>query len=670
MTTLASTTERRPVSGGVRARRRVPPLAADALALLALLLAAILGLGVAYARPATLSLGVAGRYNTPYLSGFHDPETVAGQQAPAYRWTDGESTILAPGLGRGVWSTTLELSSPQPQEPPKLVTVRGREQSWQLQLGARSRAYHLLTPAGGDLGVKLEAPARRYGADPRELGVVWSGAAFEPLAARVFPPFLLLLYTAIVLVTAYITLRLLGVPTLLALGEPLGAALLLAWAVGAHRAPAGLLLPRLAILAPVGLLSALALRRLWAALVRLGRLRPEPWLAPALGAVFVAGFAIKGAGLLWPYSHAIDVDWHVRDIMLVVAGRWRDFYLPGFFSYGKMPVAEWGTNPPLLPYTPFFHLVAAPLALLPWPLADSVNILSVIADTGRVVPIGALSLALGLRSRGALMAALLYAVTPFTFLLHSWGNIPTTFGMGVALLATTLLALSYGRWHERRVFVLLTAALLASFLFYFVLAVFSAVFVLLLAGALAFWRRGQPRQVAALLGSAALALMLSIAVYYIFFIPGMIERTLPYIMSTFSGSATGEGKTAPLPLAGYLLNHYRHMGYLDYPVRYGVWVPALLALPGLWLLRRDRFALVLLGSWLVVALLFFVVGLRMSMVDKYIFYAAPALAIGSAAVLERLWLRGWAPRIAVAALFVCSFASALDIWVLRLQRVA
>jgi len=669
MTTLASAAERRRVPGGVR-EWRVPPLAVDALALLALLLAATLGLAVAYARPAHLTLGVAGRYNTPYLSGFHDPETVAGQQAPSYRWTAGESRIAAPGLGRGIWSTTLVLGSPQPQEPPKLVTVRGSEQSWQLQLVAQQRAYHLLTPTGGDLGVTLDAPAQRYDADPRELGVVWAGAAFDPLLTAVFPPWVLLLYTAVVLATAYVTLRLVGLPSWQALWGPLLAAVLLAWAVGAYRAPAALLLPRLAILAPFGLLASLALRWLWAALVRLGRLRPEPWLGPALLAVFVAGFAIKGAGLLWPYSRAIDIDWHVRDIMLVVAGRWRDFYLPSFFSYGKMPVAEWGANPPLLPYTPFFHILAAPLAFLPWPMADSVNMLSVIADTGRSVPIAALGLALGLRSRGAFMAALLYAVTPFTFLLHSWGNIPTTFGIWVVLLATTLLALSYGRWHERGIFVLLTAALLASFLFYFVLAVFSAVFVLLLADALALWRRGRPRQIAALLASAAVALVLSIGVYYIFFIPEMIERTLPYVLGIFNGGAAGDGKAPPMSLAAYLANHYRHMGYLNYPVRYGVWMPTLLALPGLWLLRRDRFALALLGAWLAVALLFFVAGLRVSMVDKYIFYAAPALAICSAAVLERVWSRGWAPRIAVTALFVLSFASALDIWVLRLQRVA
>jgi hypothetical protein len=112
------------------------------------------------------------------------------------------------------------------------------------------------------------------------------------------------------------------------------------------------------------------------------------------------------------------------------------------------------------------------------------------------------------------------------------------------------------------------------------------------------------------------------------------------------------------------------MGYLSYPVRYGVWLPTLLALPGIWLLRKHRFAFLVLGAWLVVALLFFVVGLRVSMVDKHIFYAAPALAICAAAVLDRVWSWSRVLPVVIAATYLLSLVSALDIWILRLQRVA
>lgn len=657
------------VSGGVKVSRRTPRWATDGAAGVALLVLALLGLLIGYARPASFAVGVDGRYSVPYLSGFHDPEAAAGQQTPSYRWTTDRSTILAPDLGRGLWQTTLRLSSPQTQEPPKRVGVTIDERSWTIQLQPQMRDYHLLTPSSGNLSITLDAPARTYDADPRELGVVFGGAAFDPAAVMALPPWWALFCTALTLLLAWLTLRLIGVPTWLAMIGPVAGLALLVWALATNRAPIGLMLPRLLILAVAGLICTLLLILAWRWLARLGRLEPEPWLLPALLVIFYAGFWIKSAGLLYPYSRAIDIDWHVRDIMLVVQGRFRDFYLPSFFSYGKMPVAEWGANPPLLPYTPFFHIVAASFAVLPWPMAHSINVFSIFFDVNRVLLIAALALAFGLRSRGALLAALLYAVTPFTFMLHSWGNIPTTFGIWWALLAIVVLALSYGRWHEPRIFALLTAVLLASFLFYFVMAVFTGFFVIVLALLFALWRGRARRQIGALLGSAALALGLSIAVYYIFFIPEMIERTLPYITSTVAGGQVNEGQAEHISIGTYLANHYDHMGYLSYPVRHGVWVPTLLAIPGLWLLRRNRLALLIIGAWLIVALLFFVVGLRVSMVDKYIFYAAPALAICTAALLERWWPRGRIAQLAIAAIYALTFVSALDIWIERLQRV-
>jgi hypothetical protein len=360
----------------------------------------------------------------------------------------------------------------------------------------------------------------------------------------------------------------------------------------------------------------------------------------------------------------------VRDIQLVLGGQFKDFYLPSHFSYGKMPVREWGNNPPLLPYSPFFHIVAASFAIFPWPMDISVNIFSVIFDTNRVVLIAALALAFGLNSRTAFLAALLYAVTPFTFMLHSWGNIPTTFGIWWTLLATAILVLTFGRWHERRIFVLLTFVLLASFLFYFVMAVFSGFFVILLALGLLFFGRDLTKQVKPLVLSGTLALVLSIVVYYGFFIPEMIERTLPYVTRTVAGGQTNTGQDEHISLGQYLSYHYTHMGYLNYPVRHGVWVPVLLALPGLWLLRKQRFALLVTGVWLLVAIMFFFVGLRVSMVDKYIFYAAPALAICTALFFDRLWQRSRVVPILIAAVYLLTFVSALDIWILRLQLVA
>lgn len=675
-TTIASSAAAtRSTGGGVTLFRR-EYLRLDLLALLIVFGAALLGLMAGYLRAPAVEIGVAGRYNRPYLQDFHEPETIAGQSAPSYRWTRERSTVLAPGLGRGRWQTALRLSSPGVTGQPRQALIQTDTEQLPLQLRAEERTYYLLTPTSGDLSVTIQSETARIGNDPRPLGVVFGGAAFQPLTVSALPPATFLLLTLLALGLAFVTLRLIGLHPWLALIGPLLTIAVLSWAVATNRAPLGLLLPRLALLALFGLVGSLVLAWLWQRLVRLGRLEPAPWLLPALLTIFYVGFWIKGAGLLYPYSHVIDIGWHVRDIQSVLELRFAEFYRPSQFSYGKMPVSEWGTNPPLLPYSPFFHIVAAPLAVFPWPLDLSVNIFSVFFDTNRVVLIAALALAVGLKSRGALLAALLYAVTPLTFLLHSWGNIPTTLGIWWTLLATTLLVLSFGRWHERRVFVLVTAVLLASFLFYFVMAVFMGIFVLLLALALRLMRGGLPTQTRPLLAATALAVGLSIVVYYGLFIPEMIERTLPYVTQTVVGGQTNQGQAEQQTLGEYFGFTAKHLGYympvyIDTAdtVRYGLWLPVLLGLPGLWLLRKNRLALIVIGVWYLVGVLFLFAGLRISMVDKHLFFVAPALAIASAAIFERLWTRHVLLRGALIGVYALTFLSALELWVVRLQRV-
>jgi hypothetical protein len=675
-TTLApSAAAARSVGGGVNLFSG-RYLRADLLALLALLVAALAGLSIGYLRAPAIEIGVDGRYNRPYLEDFHEPETAAGQSAPSYRWTEERSQVRAPALGRGRWQVGLTLSSPTATGAPKLALIETDSQQLPIQLRPDQRTYYLLTPTSGDLTVAISSATTQVGNDPRALGVVFAGAEFQPLTISALPPLSFLLLTLLALALAFVTLRLIGLHPWLALIGPLIGLALLSWAVAVNRQPLGLLLPRLALLALFSLLLTLLLGWCWRLLVRLGRLEPEPSLLPALLAIFYAGFWIKAAGLLYPYSHVIDVGWHVRDIQSVLAWRVSEFYLPSAFSYGKMPVSEWGANPPLLPYTPFFHLMAAPLAIFPWPLDLSVNVFSVFFDTNRVTLIAALALSLGLTSRGALLAALLYAVTPFTFLLHSWGNMPTTLGIWWTLLATTMLVLTFGRWHERRIFWLLTAVLLASFLFYFVMAVFMMVFVLLVALGLRLFRGDLPRQARPLLGATGLAFALSIVLYYGLFIPEMIERTLPYVLRTVVGGQTNEGQAAQQTLAQYLGFYWPHLGYyLPFyintadTVRYGLWLPLLLGLPGLWLLRKRRLTLIIVGAWYVVAVLFLFAGLRISMVDKHVFFVAPALALCSAAIFERLWTRNLLLRGALIGVYALTFVSAIELWIVRLQRV-
>ena len=688
-TTLTSSAASR---GGVRLWRR-QRIAPDLLALLTLLIATATALIVSYSRASTIQLGVAGRYHAPHLVDFHEPETIAGQQEATYRWTGDQSTIRAPGLGRGLWATTLELSSPVAAGEPKLARVAVDGQTWPLQLTPQPRSYHLITPSRGDMSVRIDTVAQSYGADPRELGIVFFGAAFRPVAVGAFPPALLLAHSLFGLILAYLTLRLIGWRPALALIGPLGALLLLAWSIAANRAPLGLLAPRLSALAIAGLLAILLLRWAWNRLVALGRLEPEPWLLPALLTIMYVGFWIKAGGMLYPYSHVIDVPWHMQRTREILSGRLFELYRPGAFSESVMPLDEWGAERPVIPYSPYFHILATVFAIFPWPLETSANVFSAFFDTNRALLIAALALGFGLRSRAALLAALLYAVTPFTYLLHSWGNIPTTFGMWWTLLATTIIVLGFDRLHERRIFALLTAVLLATLLFYTVMAVFMGVFIVLLLMGLAIWGRELPRRsVYALAASSALALGLSLLVYYGQYIDPIVERTLPYINRTVVGGQEGEGQAELEPFAKYVSNYVPHIGYLTdpgsfFPLRllplpylpssynsgralwYGVALPLVVGLPAVWLLRRNRLALLILGVWILVAALFFLAGSRVSMVDKHLFYIVPALTITTAAALDRAWQRWRWTGAAIAITYLGAFTSALALWLMRLQRV-
>lgn len=654
--------------GGTRAFGR-QHLANDGLALLVLLCATVIGLVAGYARAVPFEVGVAGRYNTPYLQQFHEPEIIAGEQQPSYRWTRERSTVVAPGLGRGLWTIRLSLDSPAAAGPPKQVLLQAGSVRLPVQLTPERRVISLLTPSVGDLGISIATTTGQYGSDPRPLGVAFFGSAFEPIVSAMAPPLSTLLYSLVTLALAFLALRWSGLPVWAATVLPLFGFSVLVWGIAANRAAVGLLVPRLALLAITGLVATVLLGWVWRGLVRLGRLEPEPWLLPALLTVFYIGFWIKAAGLVYPYSHAIDVPWHMQHTRDILNGRLAELYKPGAFSESVMPVKEWGEERPVIPYSPFFHIFAASFAIFPWSLETTANVFSVLIDTSRGVLIASLALAFGLRSRAAFLAVLLYAVTPFTYLLHSWGNIPTTFGMWWTLVATTVIVLGYDRLSRPKIFLLLMLILLATLLFYTVMAVFMGVYIVLLLLALLLAGRGLPRRSAVALGGAfGLAIVLSLLVYYGQYIGPIVQRTLPYISRTVIGGEQGTGQEIIHPLGDYVKSFMVLIGYQGM-VRYGIVVPLVLGIPGLWFLRKRRLPLLIALTWITVAVLFFFLGLRVSMVDKHTFYVTPVLVITTAAVLDWAWRRWRWTAIAIALVYGGTFASALQLWILRLQRV-
>ncbi|HEY1015207.1 MAG TPA: hypothetical protein VGE07_21050, partial [Herpetosiphonaceae bacterium] len=513
----------------------------------------------------------------------------------------------------------------------------------------------------------------------------------------------------------------------LALG--LAAALLagLAAPLAAGRAPYAMWLPGLAVLGGVTLLLTLGLRKLVPALFRLAGLELEPEALRALLLLFVAGFWIKGGGQLYPYMIAIDIHWHMDRVRWILDGRLAEMYRPGAFNESVMPEREFGANRPVIPYSPFFHIFATSFAIFPWKLETTAKIFSAAIDNSRVFIIFFLGRQFGLSRRAGLLASALYAVLPATYLLHSWGNVPTTFGMWWTLIACCFIIAAWGRLREPKVFAWLTAVLLATFLMYTVMAVFLGMTLIVWMAFVGFRHRDQNPQVRAVAAGTALALAASLAIYYAQYIPGIVERTLPYFGTTLT-----QGQEAVGAIQYQATAADNAWAYIQRLWNYGLLPVFLIAPLALWLFARDdtsrpgapesAFALDAKRRWLgrtwicamiVVALLFIPIDRSVPMVDKHIFYllAPLALLMGhlmdrsfadwrllgamGAAVLGAMMIRGihpifylvplaalaggWAlsraakrwemPALPLALTYAALLAAALELWVRRIETV-
>ena len=639
----------------------------DLLALLVLLALTVLGLMAGYARRPNLALNIDGLEVRPHLLDFHEPEISAGSEVPSYRWTQDESTIVVPGLGRGLWQSSLRLSSPLPEGRPKRVLVETGKERWVVQLAPEARTYHLLTPTTGDLRLALNVPAESHGADPRPLGVMFFGVTFQPGTGSPVPPVSLLVHSLVAVLLVFLTIRLIGVPPWPALLAPLAGLALLAWGIAMHRAPVGVYSVRLIGLSLVGLLLMAALRSMLPRLFRLGGVEVEPRVLSGLLLVVYGSYLLKAAGLLWPYFLAIDIEWHMEKTRRVLNGRIGELWRADSPFHQSVMPELWGENKPVIPYSPFYHIFSSIWAIFPWQLETSANVYSTVLDALRPAMIFFVVRRFGFRDRAALIAALTYCLIPATFLMHAWGNTPTTNGMWWSLLSIAALAGTWDRLHaSRRAFIVLTATLMVTMLFYAVTAVFTTLLVLGVVVGLAL--TGRRRDARPLFLSLVTAILLSTGIYYWQFIGPIIARTIP----KFTGAVAEGGKELGLEPITVPEFFWKYVYFFDI---YGMYLPFGLGLAGWWLgMRRwGRTSLfgLLMTSWLVIALIFWGVGFRVDMVDKQLFWLMPWMGIGTGIAVDRLLdnkraVRWAVPLLGLAALYVGS--DALYLWIHRLHN--
>ena len=347
------------------------------------------------------------------------------------------------------------------------------------------------------------------------------------------------------------------------------------------------------------------------------------------------------------------------------------FYQPGAFSESVMPITEWGEQRPMIPYSPFFHFASLLYLALPWSLEVSATIFNTFLDASRVILIAIIARQGGLSVRVAWLAALLYAVTPVTFLLHAWGNVPTTTGLWWMLVATVALLVSGRTLGNRRVFVSVVVITTGAMLSYTVAAVFHVVFVTILAGLL--WiipNSGEKPSSGRILAATYGGLLVATVIYYGQYVPPIIERTIPYFLNISTQSTATIG-VVRAPFNEYIAAFFPSLRYdfVQNPyLYYGLFIPILMVIPAFVLMWKHRTLWTFATAWYVVAILFMLVGYKISMVDKQLFYIIPLLMVSWAMIAERLWIRGPSGRIIVSTTVLYTLWSAVQLWIIRIDR--
>lgn len=606
------------------------------LAILALVVVAL-----AYQLGGDASVSVGGGYDAPYVRNFQERERSA-DGATRWRYATDRSRVLLPGAGARP-STLVITAGPRPDgvgKPVQVVvngialgqfTPRARLNDYSFPLGAAQYSY-------GDLTVDLISEAQQVrgkGAASVPFGPQIAGVrAVADDGAMTKPPLAPLIAWFVIAPTLYFLLRRLGLGALAAAGVALLGLLIGAFGIATQRLDFALFAPRLAFLLLLAyallVISDLVVPRLFA---RGGvTIAARDWRILQL--ITFAALLLKLGGILYPQIFIIDQPWHNQNFEKVLRGRFLELYRPAAGGISEIP-GQWGIQGQI-PYPPFLYIFGLPFYLGPLGRDLSINLWSGLLDGSRPLLIFFLARRLGASPRAGLIAAFVMGLTASTFLLHSWGNYPTTISQWTALLFLVVLV---ARFHDLRrpwVFVGLLTLLTVTMLLYTVTAVFIGVLLVVLLGILAL-RGNTPerRQLLPLGGILVGASAIAFFGYYVQYVGPLLTETLPAF-----GSGLSQGEALGIERDSFGVYARKYLGRLWY---YGVLVSLILTPLGVASLLRgkhDRLAGPLLASWFAVFALFFFAGSRIDMVDKELWFTVPVIALCAGVACDAI-LRWW-----------------------------
>ncbi len=388
--------------------------------------------------------------------------------------------------------------------------------------------------------------------------------------------------------------------------------------------------------------------------------RPE---AAALCAILALGLAVKLGGLLYPDTMVIDLTWHEKWQRTLLRGDFAALYFPSELSSGP---GEWGAGVKI-PKSPLYYVAMAPVALLPITIGVGLKLVAGLLDLA-LIPFAYAFLKRIDRGTAGVVAALLYTVTPLSYLILSYGSYPTLFAQFLSVLAFAVILLGGRHLDRPAVFGAFVALLTLSLLAYPVVAVFNVCLVT----AFGLWRwrgaadRGDARRAVLLPAGAALAALLAFLAYYLQHV-----RVALASLGTLTGETARERAgadasllAAPGHIAAVALRNVT-TGHLA--------VLLVLAVAGAILLRRGgggdetRRTWQFLLLWLLIMPVFVAVDAYVELLLKPLFYTMLPVAIFGGITVVWLWRRGRAGQV-IAVL--CCAAIAAQGWWLWFQRIA
>lgn len=596
--------------------------------------------------------------------------------AVIFRWSQARSQLHFHGVAGGWWSVTANAYPNHPDNVPynAFISVGDRKLGPLTHTVIGFRKYQYLVPPSavdkGDIHVLIESDTWGDTVDePRKIGVAVADVRVEPLVTPWWQIGLsarLATLITIALVAA-ISATLVGVSGA-SVGIVIGLALSCMMFV--DRSYLAEWFPQLLLL----MVISLATVPLWYRII--------DWITAEtpfkqetkyiiVGTVLLSIW-LKGGGILYPIMRPIDIEWHMDKVREILA-TWdiAKFYRPGAFSESVMPITEWGEERPMIPYSPFYHLFSLLYALFPWSLEKSATIFNAFLDASRVVIIAVLFRRIGMSDRVSWIAAVTYAIAPVTFLLHAWGNAPTTTGLWWTLVTTSALLIAGKSIHDRKIFLSILALTTMSMLIYTVTAVFHVLFVTVLAVLLWIMPTNRDKStIKPILYATYGGLGIATLIYYGQYIQPIIERTIPYFLQISVASPASVGVERP-PWGEYLWAFIPTIRYdfVDNPYLYfGIFIPMLMVIPGVMYLRKRQPLWAYMAAMFVISLLFMVAGYRISMVDKQIFYILPIVMLCWAVLADRFWRRGIAGQLMISVIMLFTTYSAMYLWVVRIDR--